>query len=45
MSLTETPLQNLRTQLGIGDLSGGLSQANLQRVLAELGLGSSVPAG
>jgi hypothetical protein len=45
VSLTQTQLQNVLTQLGIGDLSGGLSQLDLQRVLAQLGLGSSVPPG
>jgi hypothetical protein len=44
VDLTEAQLQNLLSQLGIGDLAGGLSQLDLQRVLATLGLGSSVPA-
>jgi len=44
VSLTDTQVQNLLTQLGIGDLSGGLSQLDLQRVLAALGLGSTPPA-
>ena len=43
MTLTDTQLQDLLTQLGIGDLAGGLSQLDLQRILAELGLGSNTP--
>jgi hypothetical protein len=43
VSLTETQLQDLLTQLGIGDLASGLSQLDLQRILAELGLGSNAP--
>jgi hypothetical protein len=31
------------TQLGIGDLAGGLSQLDLQRILAQLGLGTTLP--
>jgi hypothetical protein len=42
VSLTDTQLQDLLTQLGIGDLASGLSQLDLQRLLAELGLGSTV---
>jgi hypothetical protein len=44
VSLTDAQLQSVLTQLGIGDLSGGLSQLDLQRVLARLGLGSTPPA-
>jgi hypothetical protein len=44
VSLTDAQLQNVLTQLGIGDLTGGLSQLDLQRVLAALGLGSTPPA-
>jgi hypothetical protein len=44
VSLTDGQLQNLLNELGIGDLSGGLSQLDLQRILAELGLGSTPPA-
>jgi hypothetical protein len=44
VSLTEAQLQSLLTQLGIGDLTGGLSQRDLQRILAALGLGSTPPA-
>ena len=43
VTLTDTQLQDLLTQLGIGDLAGGLSQLDLQRILAELGLGSNTP--
>jgi hypothetical protein len=44
VSLTDAQLQSLLTQLGIGDLAGGLSQLDLQRILARLGLGSTPPA-
>jgi hypothetical protein len=44
VTLTDGQLQNLLTQLGIGDLTGGLSQLDLQRILAGLGLGSTPPA-
>jgi hypothetical protein len=44
VSLTDAQLQNLLNELGIGDLSGGLSQLDLQRILRELGLGSTPPA-
>jgi hypothetical protein len=44
LSLTDAQLQSVLTQLGIGDLAGGLSQLDLQRILAELGLGSTAPA-
>jgi hypothetical protein len=43
LSLTDAQLQGLLTQLGIGDLAGGLSQLDLQRLLAALGLGSTPP--
>jgi hypothetical protein len=45
VSLTDTQLQSVLTELGIGDLAGGLSQLDLQRILADLGLGSTPPAG
>jgi hypothetical protein len=32
------------TQLGIGDLTGGLTQLQIQQILANLGLGSTPPA-
>jgi hypothetical protein len=45
VSLTDGQLQNLLNELGIGDLAGGLSQLDLQRILGRLGLGSSPPSG
>jgi hypothetical protein len=44
VNLTTPQLQGVLSQLGIGDLAGGLSQLDLQRVLARLGLGSTPPA-
>jgi len=44
LNLSTTQLQNLLNQLGIGDLSGGLTQLDLNRILQALGLGQSVPA-
>ena len=44
VNLTDGALQDLLARLGIGDLAGGLSQLDLQRILAELGLGSTAPA-
>jgi hypothetical protein len=41
VSLSDAALQDLLNRLGIGDLSGGLSQLDLQRILRELGLGST----
>jgi hypothetical protein len=40
---TDLELQDLLNSLGIGDLSGGLSALDLQRILAALGLGSIPP--
>jgi len=45
LNLTTTQLQNLLSQLGITNLSGGLSQLDLNRILQALGLGSTAPAG
>lgn len=45
VNLTDTQLQNLLSQLGIGDLTAGLSQLQIQQILAQLGLGSSIPPG
>jgi hypothetical protein len=45
VNLSTAQLQNLLTQLGIGDLSGGLTQLDLNRILQALGLGQTVPAG
>jgi len=44
VNVTDAQLQGLLSQLGIGDLAGGLSQFDLQRILAALGLGSTPPA-
>jgi hypothetical protein len=41
VNISDLDLQNLLGSLGIGDLSGGLSQVDLQRILASLGLGST----
>jgi len=41
VDITDVNLQNLLNELGIGDLSGGLSVIDLQRVLERLGLGSA----
>jgi len=45
VNLSTAQVQNLLTQLGIGNLSGGLTQLDLNRILQTLGLGTSVPAG
>jgi hypothetical protein len=45
LNLNLTQIQNLLNQLGLGNLSAGLSQADLDRILQSLGLGSSVPSG
>ena len=44
LNLTDAQVQGLLNQLGIGDLTGGLSQLQLQQILANLGLGSTPPA-
>jgi hypothetical protein len=44
VSLTDAQLQSVLTQLGIGNLAGGLSQLDLRRILAQLGLGTTLPA-
>jgi hypothetical protein len=44
VNLSTTQLQNLLNQLGIGSLSGGLTQLDLNRILQALGLGQTVPA-
>jgi hypothetical protein len=44
LNLSSTQLQNLLNQLGITNLSAGLTQLELSRILQALGLGSSVPA-
>ena len=45
LNLSTSQLQNLLTQLGITDLSGGLTSTELNQVLKSLGLGSITPAG
>lgn len=45
LNLTTTQIQNLLNQLGIGNLSAGLTQLDLNRILAALGLGQNIPAG
>jgi hypothetical protein len=45
VNLSTTQLQALLNQLGIGNLSGGLTQLDLNRILQALGLGRTVPTG
>jgi hypothetical protein len=45
VNLSTTQLQNLLNQLGIGNLAGGLTQLDLNRILQALGLGQTVPTG
>ena len=45
VNLSTAQLQNLLNQLGIGNLSGGLTQLDLNRILQALGLGQKLPAG
>jgi hypothetical protein len=45
LSLSTTQLQNLLNQLGITNLTSGLTQTQLDQILKALGLGQSVPAG
>ena len=45
VNLSTTQIQNVLNQLGIANLSGGLTQLDLNRILQALGLGSSTPAG
>jgi hypothetical protein len=45
VNLSTAQIQNLLNQLGITDLSGGLTQLDLNRILQALGLGQNVPAG
>jgi len=45
VNLSATQIQNLLNQLGIGNLSGGLTQLDLNRILKALGLGQTVPTG
>jgi hypothetical protein len=41
VNIDDAALQNLLNSLGLGDLSGGLSNLDLQRILAALGLGDA----
>lgn len=45
LSLTTTQVQNLLNQLGISNLTSGLTQTQLDQILKALGLGQNVPAG
>ncbi len=45
VNLSTTQIQTLLTQLGIPDISGGLTQLQLDHILQALGLGQSVPTG
>jgi hypothetical protein len=45
VNLSTTQLQGLLNQLGIGNLSGGLTQLDLNRILQALGLGQTLPTG
>jgi hypothetical protein len=45
VNLSTAQLQNLLNQLGISNLSGGLTQLDLNRILQALGLGQNLPTG
>jgi hypothetical protein len=45
LTLSTTQVQNLLSQLGINNLAAGLTQADLNRILDALGLGSKLPTG
>ena len=45
VNLSTTQIQNLLNQLGIGNISGGLTQLDLNRILQSLGLGTTPPTG
>lgn len=45
VNLSTTQIQTLLNQLGITDLSSGLTQLDLSRILQALGLGSTPPIG
>jgi len=45
LSLSTTQIQNLLNQLGITSLTSGLTQLQLNQILAALGLGSQTPSG
>jgi hypothetical protein len=45
LNKSATQVQNILNSLGITNLASGLSQADINRVLQALGLGSTAPAG
>ena len=45
VNLSTTQLQGVLNQLGIANLSGGLTQLDLNRILQALGLGQTLPPG
>lgn len=45
LNLSGTQVQNLLNSLGITNLTSGLTQTDINRILQALGLGSSAPAG
>lgn len=45
VNVSMTQLQNLLSQPGIGNLSSGLTQLELNRILQALGPGQSLPTG
>jgi hypothetical protein len=45
VNLSTAQIQHLLNQLGIGSLSGGLTQLDLNRILQALGLGTTPPTG
>lgn len=45
VNLSTTQIQSLLSQLGITNITSGLTQLDLQRILQELGLGSKMPTG
>ena len=45
VNISTTQIQGLLSQLGITNLTSGLTQLDLQRILQSLGLGSAIPAG
>ncbi|MGH2915618.1 MAG: hypothetical protein ACRDMX_11580 [Solirubrobacteraceae bacterium] len=45
VNISTTQIQSLLSKLGIANLTGGLTQLELQHVLAALGLGSATPSG
>jgi hypothetical protein len=45
VNLSTAQLQGLLNQLGIANLSGGLTQLDLNRILQALGLGGTIPPG